>query len=217
MVVPAVAADASAAKLSATTTQVGKLLDDPAANAVLKKLIPTVYANEMFQTSGRELTLKDIQQYEPENLSDANLAKIQAELDKSPRRSDVDRPALIHCQGRAGSLPASSASVAGDGAVHAFRRAVERFDRKVRRRVLKCRGIELPGEEPGVLQRNLHNQSLTGCIQMHALDGCQRSRVQEAARRLTGCFHILIEHTGRIIARFDHERLPLEVTDRVPQ
>ena len=57
------------------TTIVGKMLDDPAANAMLKKLIPTVYANEMFKTSGRELTLKAIQQYEPEALSDANLAR----------------------------------------------------------------------------------------------------------------------------------------------
>jgi hypothetical protein len=48
---------------------------------ILKKLIPSVYANEMFQSAGRELTLKAIQQYEPEALSDANSAKIQAEFD----------------------------------------------------------------------------------------------------------------------------------------
>jgi para-nitrobenzyl esterase len=65
---------------------VGKLLDDPAADAVLKKMIPSVYANEMFKTAGRELTLKQIQQYEPEALSEANLAKLQAELDKIPAK-----------------------------------------------------------------------------------------------------------------------------------
>ena len=89
MAVPAVAADAAAAPAahySVSTTLVGKLLDDPAASAVLQKLIPTVYANEMFKTSGRELTLKAIQQYEPEALSDANLAKIQAELDRIPAK-----------------------------------------------------------------------------------------------------------------------------------
>jgi para-nitrobenzyl esterase len=89
MVLPAVAADAvaaPAAHYSVSTTLVGKMLDDPAANAVLKKLIPTVYANDMFQSSGRELTLKSIQQYEPEALSDENLAKIQAELDKIPAK-----------------------------------------------------------------------------------------------------------------------------------
>ena len=89
VVVPAFAADAAAAQsahYSVATTLVGKLLDDPAASAVLQKLIPTVYANDMFKTSGRELTLKAIQQYEPEALSDANLAKIQAEFDKIPAK-----------------------------------------------------------------------------------------------------------------------------------
>lgn len=89
MIVPAVAAEAAAAtkpaaRYSVSTTLVGALLDDPAANEVLKKMIPTVYANEMFKTMGRDLTLAGIQQYEPEALSDANLAKIQAELDKLP-------------------------------------------------------------------------------------------------------------------------------------
>jgi len=85
MIVPAVAADATA-HYSVETTLVGKMLDDPAANALLAKLIPTVYANDQFKTSGRELTLKAIQQYEPEALSDANLAKIQAELNKIPAK-----------------------------------------------------------------------------------------------------------------------------------
>jgi len=90
MTVPAFAADSVAAMdahYSVETTLVGKMLDDPAANALLKRMIPTVYANDMFQTSGRELTLKAIQQYEPEALSDANLAKIQAELNKIPAKS----------------------------------------------------------------------------------------------------------------------------------
>jgi len=87
MIGPASAADAAPAHYSATTTLVAKLLDDPAANAILKRMIPTVYANEMFQSAGRELTLKAIQQYEPEALSDANLAKIQAELDKIPAKN----------------------------------------------------------------------------------------------------------------------------------
>ncbi|MBO9575015.1 MAG: hypothetical protein J7494_04715 [Sphingobium sp.] len=76
----------AAAHYSVSTTLVAKLLDDPAAAAVLKKLIPAVYENEMFQSAGRERTLKDIQQYEPEALSDENLAKIQVELDKLPAK-----------------------------------------------------------------------------------------------------------------------------------
>ena len=80
-------AAAQPAHYSAKDTQVGKLLDDPAAAAILKRLIPTVYANDMFQTAGRELTLKAIQQYEPDALSDENLARIQAEFDKIPTKS----------------------------------------------------------------------------------------------------------------------------------
>ena len=90
MITPAAAADAPAAQAahySVSATLVGKMLDDPAANAILKKMIPTVYANEMFHTMGRDSTLKAIQQYEPEALSDENLAKLQAELDKIPAKN----------------------------------------------------------------------------------------------------------------------------------
>jgi hypothetical protein len=80
------AQEAPAAHYSVTETKVGKLLDDPAAAEILKRLIPATFANEMFQTLGRDLTLKDIQQYEPAELSDANLAKIQAEFDKIPAK-----------------------------------------------------------------------------------------------------------------------------------
>jgi len=82
----AATAPAPAAHYSVKDTLVGKLLDDPAAAEILKRLIPTVYANEQFQSDGRSLTLKAIQQYEPDALSDANLAKIQAEFDKIPAK-----------------------------------------------------------------------------------------------------------------------------------
>lgn len=78
------AATTASAHYSVTTTLVGKLLDDPAAAAILKQFAPTVYANPQFQTDGRALPLKDIQQYEPDALSDEVLAKIQAALDKIP-------------------------------------------------------------------------------------------------------------------------------------
>ena len=86
---PAAAQGTAATKpahYSVADTLVGKLLADPSAAEVLKKLIPTVYANDMFQSAGRTLTLRDIQQYEPEALSEANLAKIQAEFDKIPAK-----------------------------------------------------------------------------------------------------------------------------------
>jgi para-nitrobenzyl esterase len=88
MIVPVFAADAAAAPAahySVATTLIGTLLDDPAAAAVLKKLAPTAFANEMFRTQGRDLTLKGVQQYEPE-FTDENLAKIQAEFDKIPAK-----------------------------------------------------------------------------------------------------------------------------------
>jgi hypothetical protein len=80
------ATPAPAAHYSATETPVGKMLDDPAAAAVLKQMIPDVYANDQFQQAGRALTLKEIQQYEPAALSDENLAKIQIALDKIPAK-----------------------------------------------------------------------------------------------------------------------------------
>ena len=88
-VASAAAQDAKAPKpahYSVEATLVETLLADPAAVEILKRLIPTVYANEQFQSAGRSLTLKAIQQYEPEALSDANLAKIQAEFDKIPAK-----------------------------------------------------------------------------------------------------------------------------------
>lgn len=74
----------TAAHYSVSTTLVGKLLDDPAAVAILKDIVPTVYGNAQFQTAGRDLTLKDIQTYEPDALSDANLTRIQSAFDKIP-------------------------------------------------------------------------------------------------------------------------------------
>jgi len=82
---PAVAQTAPAAHYSVETTLVGKLIDDPAAAAILQRLIPTIWANELFQTAGRDLTLKAIQQYETV-LTDAKLAEIQAEFDKIPAK-----------------------------------------------------------------------------------------------------------------------------------
>jgi hypothetical protein len=81
--VAAAAQDAPApATYSVSTTPVGTLLDDPRTKAILERMIPTVYANEMFQTMGRSETLRGIQQYEPVALSNEVLAAIQAEFDK---------------------------------------------------------------------------------------------------------------------------------------
>ena len=73
------------AHYSVETTPCAKLIDDPAAAAILERLIPTVWANSMFQSAGRELTLRAIQQYEAV-LTEAKLAEIQAEFDKIPAK-----------------------------------------------------------------------------------------------------------------------------------
>lgn len=82
---PAFAEEAKPAHYSVSETKVGTLIDDPAAAAILQRLIPTVWANEMFQSMGRELTLKAIRQYEMV-LTDEKLAEIQAEFDKIPAK-----------------------------------------------------------------------------------------------------------------------------------
>jgi len=82
---PAFAQATQAAHYSVADTLVGKLIDDPAAAAILQKLIPTVWANDMFQSAGRDLTLKAIQQFEAV-LTDEKLAEIQAEFDKIPAK-----------------------------------------------------------------------------------------------------------------------------------
>jgi para-nitrobenzyl esterase len=85
---PVLAEEAPAAQpahYSVETTPVAKLIDDPAAAAILKKLIPTVWANDMFQSLGRDFPLKAIQQYEAV-LTEEKLAEIQAEFDKIPAK-----------------------------------------------------------------------------------------------------------------------------------
>ena len=82
---PTFAQAQTSAQYSVTDTTVGKLIDDPAAAAVLQKLIPTIWANDMFQSAGRDLTLKAIQQYEAV-LTDEKLAEIQAALDNIPAK-----------------------------------------------------------------------------------------------------------------------------------
>jgi hypothetical protein len=77
------AAAAQAAHYSVTTTPIGKLIDNPSAAAILKELIPTVWANEMFHSLGRDQTLKGIQQFEPV-LTDEKLAEIQDAFDDLP-------------------------------------------------------------------------------------------------------------------------------------
>lgn len=72
---------AQAATYSTATTEIGALLDDPAAKAVLDKHVPGMTTNEQVDMA-RSMTLKDVQQYSPEALTDKVLADIDADLAK---------------------------------------------------------------------------------------------------------------------------------------
>lgn len=89
---PAAAQSSSSASAAATNspkyttaaTPVGTLLDDPAAKAILDKYIPGFTTNEQVDMA-RAMTLKEVQQYAPDKITDAVLAQIDAEFAKLPK------------------------------------------------------------------------------------------------------------------------------------
>jgi len=82
---PAFAADApataAAAKFSTADSSIGTLLDNPEAKAVLEKHIPQFVSNPQIEMA-KAKTLKQIQGYAGDSLSDDALAKIDADLAK---------------------------------------------------------------------------------------------------------------------------------------
>jgi hypothetical protein len=76
-------APAAAAKYSTSQTTIGTLLDDPAARAVLDKYLPSVSHGDQIDMA-RSMTLKDIQQFAPDVITDQVLAQVDAELAKLP-------------------------------------------------------------------------------------------------------------------------------------
>ena len=81
MAMSPVPAFAQAAASSTSTTEIGALLDDPAAKAVLEKHVPGMTTNDQVDMA-RSMTLKDIQQYSPDQITDKVLAEIDADLAK---------------------------------------------------------------------------------------------------------------------------------------
>ena len=77
------AATAPAASYSTTDTDIGTLLDDPAANAVLDKVLPGFSTNPQIDMA-RSMTMKSIQAYAADQLTDEKLAAVDAELAKLP-------------------------------------------------------------------------------------------------------------------------------------
>jgi len=71
------------AKLSTADTDLGTLLDNPGAKAVLQKYIPQMIASPQIDMA-RSMTLKQLQGYAGDALTDDTLAKIDADLAKLP-------------------------------------------------------------------------------------------------------------------------------------
>ena len=81
---PAFAAEAAAvAGYTTADSSIGTLLDDPAAKAVLDKLMPSFSTNPQVEMA-RGMTLKQVQQFAPDQITDEVLAKVDAELSKVP-------------------------------------------------------------------------------------------------------------------------------------
>lgn len=89
-VAPAVAlaqsvAVATAASYSTADTDIGTLLDDPASKAVLDKVLPGFSTNPQIDMA-RSMTMRSIQAYAADQLTDEKLAAVDAELAKLPAK-----------------------------------------------------------------------------------------------------------------------------------
>lgn len=73
------------AAYSTEATDLGTLLDDPAARAVLEKHVPTLINNSQIEMA-RSMTLKGLQQYAADTVTDAALAAIDADLAKLAKK-----------------------------------------------------------------------------------------------------------------------------------
>lgn len=87
---PAFAADAPAAPAAAgrytvADTDIGTLVDDPESKAIIDKHIPGFSDNPQLQMA-RGFTLKALQGFVPDQMTDELLAKIEADLAKLPKK-----------------------------------------------------------------------------------------------------------------------------------
>lgn len=78
------ATPAAKPKYTTADTEIGTLLDDPAAKAIVEKHIPGMTTNEQIDMA-RGMTLKAVQQYAPDTVTDARLAAIDADFAKLPK------------------------------------------------------------------------------------------------------------------------------------
>lgn len=78
-----VTASASTAAFSTSTSSIGSLLDNPATKAILTKYLPDLVSNPQIEMA-RGMTLKQIQSYASDTVTDEVLAKIDTDLAKVP-------------------------------------------------------------------------------------------------------------------------------------
>ncbi|MPS68057.1 MAG: hypothetical protein E2586_06150 [Novosphingobium sp.] len=76
-------AKAATPRYTAQDTDIGTLLDDPEARTVLEKYLPEIVKSDQIAMA-RGMTLRAIQQYSADQITDAKLAAIDAELAKLP-------------------------------------------------------------------------------------------------------------------------------------
>lgn len=82
---PAPAAPAAPEHYTTAKTGIGTLIGDPAAKAILMKIIPEIAGNEGIAAAG-SMTLKDIQPRTGGLITDAQLSEIDYELAKLPAK-----------------------------------------------------------------------------------------------------------------------------------
>jgi hypothetical protein len=74
-----------AAKFTTTDTPIGDILDNPAAKAVVAKYLPDMMANDQVQMA-RGMTLKAVQQYSADTVTDKALAEIDGDFLKLAKK-----------------------------------------------------------------------------------------------------------------------------------
>jgi hypothetical protein len=78
---PAATAPAAKQKYTTADTDIGTLLDDPSAKAIIEKHIPGFTTNEQVDMA-RGMTLKAVQAYASDEITDERLAAIDADFAK---------------------------------------------------------------------------------------------------------------------------------------
>ncbi|WJM25290.1 hypothetical protein QUC32_09110 [Novosphingobium resinovorum] len=77
------AVSAPSGTFSTSTSSIGTLLENPATSAILTKYLPDLVSNPQIEMA-RGMTLKQIQSYSSDTVTDEVLAKIDAELVRVP-------------------------------------------------------------------------------------------------------------------------------------